>query len=679
MLKSHVSSVQRAMLSKLSFRPAKGLRGREATPLCGAQALSRSIRVARKLDSAVCRSDRIGIYKGLAPRLVHAPAVASSSQQTEEAPVVLRTSDESEQLLRIRHTSSHVLAQAVQNLYPGTQVTIGPWTEHGFYYDFDMQVPITDADLKKIRKEMIRIIKKKLPIWKEEVTREEAEKRIKAIGEPYKLEILESILERNGDAVITVYHTGEKEDKDHWWDLCAGPHVEHLGKINIKGLALETVSGAYWRGDENRQMLQRVYGTAWETSEELQAYKKMKQEAKKRDHRKLGKELDLFSIQENAGGGLVFWHPKGAMVRNQVEEFWRNIHIASGYDLVYSPHIANVDLWKTSGHYDFYGENMFRALNVDEEEYQLRPMNCPFHILMYKNRPHSYREFPLRWAELGTVYRYERSGALHGLFRVRGFTQDDAHIFCLPDQLTSEITRVCQLVEDLLSAFGFSDYEVNLSTKPEKYVGSDDIWEKSENAIKEALAHKGWDYVLDVGGGAFYGPKIDIKIKDAIGRKWQCSTIQVDFNLPERFDMEYVDEENVKQRPIMIHRAILGSVERFMGVLIENYAGMFPLWMAPIQGRIVCVNDSVKDYASSCVDLFKSYGLRVDMAGGESLGKLVRNAEVQKIPLIMVVGNNEVDTKTLSVRSRHQGDLGSMSTEELIENMKQAVVEKSKY
>jgi threonyl-tRNA synthetase len=322
---------------------------------------------------------------------------------------------------------------------------------------------------------------------------------------------------------------------------------------------------------------------------------------------------------------------------------------------------------------------MFKALSVDEEEYQLRPMNCPFHILMYKNKPHSYKEFPLRWAELGTVYRYERSGALHGLFRVRGFTQDDAHIFCLPDQLTSEITRVCQLVEDLLSAFGFTDYEVNLSTKPEKYVGDDDIWEKSEEAIKTALAAKGWDYVLDVGGGAFYGPKIDIKIKDAIGRKWQCSTIQVDFNLPERFDMEYVDEENAKQRPIMIHRAILGSVERFMGVLIENYAGMFPLWMAPVQGRIVCVNDSVKEYAQSCVDLFKAYGLRVDMAGGESLGKLVRNAEVQKIPLIMVVGNNEVDTKTLSVRSRHQGDLGSMAQEELIENMKQAVVEKSKY
>jgi len=389
--------------------------------------------------------------------------------------------------------------------------------------------------------------------------------------------------------------------------------------------------------------------------------------------------LNLFSIQEGAGGGLVFWHPKGSVVRNQIEEHWRNIHIARGYDLVYTPHIADIDLWKTSGHYDFYGENMFQGINIDDKEYQLRPMNCPFHVLMYKNAPHSYREFPLRWGELGTVYRYERSGALHGLFRVRGFTQDDAHIFCLPSQVTDEIKNVLDLVEDLLSAYGFVEYEVNLSTKPEKSVGSNEIWDLAESSLKEALQLKGWDHIVDVGGGAFYGPKIDIKIKDAIGRKWQCSTIQLDFNLPERFDMEYVDEENGRPRPIMIHRAIFGSIERFMGVLIESYAGLFPLWLAPIQARIVIVNDSVREYANSCLEMFKSYGLRVDIAGGESLGKLIRNAEVQKIPLIMVVGNNEVETKTLSLRSRHQGDMGSMTPEKIIEEMKQAVVEKSKY
>lgn len=674
-----MASVRRAVMSRLDFR---------GTGAVGGALSSASTRPGLGLACAVCPLAHRGVYHGLATprRLVHARAAVSSStdqqqqQDAEKVQLVLRTSDESEELLKIRHSSSHILAQAVQNLFPNAQVTIGPWTDMGFYYDFDLEEPFTDADLKKIRKEMIRIIKKRLPMWEEEVSVEEARGRIEENSEPYKLEILESILQRDPSASITIWHTGERGDKDHWWDLCGGPHVENTGKINPKGLALENVSGAYWRGDENKQMLQRVYGTAWETSEELQAYKKMKQEAKKRDHRKLGAQLNLFSIQqEGAGGGLVFWHPKGAMVRNQIEEHWRGVHLASGYDLVYTPHIANIDLWKTSGHLDFYGENMFQGIKIDEDEYQLRPMNCPFHVTMYKNEPHSYRELPLRWAELGTVYRYERSGALHGLFRVRGFTQDDAHIFCLPSQVTDEIEGVLNLTENLLSAYGFTEYEINLSTRPEKYVGSDEIWEMSESALKEALSRKGWDYIVDDGGGAFYGPKIDVKIKDAIGRKWQCSTIQVDFNLPERFDMEYVDEENNRPRPIMIHRAIFGSVERFMGVLIESYAGLFPLWLAPTQARIVCVNDSVNEYAKECLDLFKSYGLRVDMAGGESLGKLVRNAEVQKIPLVFVVGNNEVETRTLSVRSRHQGDLGAMGAEDIARAMNQAVVEKSKY
>ncbi|QDZ17666.1 threonyl-tRNA synthetase [Chloropicon primus] len=671
----------RAVLSRLDA-PGGAVATRRAL---SSSRLGGAALTARK-SCVTCRAADRGVYERLATRrLVHTSAAVSSTQRQSadakpEVEVVLKTSDESETLLKLRHTSSHVLAQAVQKLFPGAQVTIGPWTEMGFYYDFDLEEPFTDSDLKKIRKEMIRIIKKKLPMWEETVSVEEARKRIDSNQEPYKLEILDSILARDPEAVITIWHTGEVGSDDHWWDLCGGPHMESTGHINPKGLALENVSGAYWRGDEKNKMLQRVYGTTWETSAELQAYKKMKQEALKRDHRKLGAQLNLFSIQqEDAGGGLVFWHPKGATVRNQIEEHWRNIHIANGYDLVYTPHIAKIDLWKTSGHFDFYGESMFKGMEVDEDEYQLRPMNCPFHVELYKNSPHSYREFPLRWAELGTVYRYEKSGALHGLFRVRGFTQDDAHIFCLPSQVTDEIQNVLNLVEDVLSAYEFTEYEINLSTRPEKYVGSDDVWELSENALKEALGRKGWDYTEDVGGGAFYGPKIDIKIKDAIGRKWQCSTIQVDFNLPERFDMEYVDENNERPRPIMIHRAIFGSIERFFGVLLESYAGLFPLWLAPVQARIVCVTDGVNEYAAECLELFKSYGLRVDMAGGESLGKLVRNAEVQKIPLVFVIGNSEVEAKTLSVRSRHQGDLGSMKPEDVIKEMKQAVVERSRY
>jgi len=608
-----------------------------------------------------------------------APSTKEKAPTSEDAMPELRTSDESASLLRIRHSSAHIMAMAVQKLYPGAQVTVGPWTDYGFFYDFDLKEPLTDGDLKAIRKEMIRIVKRNLPIWREEVSKEVATERIKEINEPYKLDILDSIVEREPEATITIYHMGDLDDKDHWWDLCAGPHVESTGKINPKAMALESVSGAYWRGDESKQMLQRIYGTAWESVPELKAYERMKREAKKRDHRKLGQNMDLFSIQDSAGGGLVFWHPKGAMVRHLIEDFWRNIHLAQGYDLVYSPHIAKIDLWKTSGHLDFYGENMFQSIGVDEEHYQLRPMNCPFHITMYKDKLHSYREFPIRWAELGTVYRYERSGALHGLFRVRGFTQDDAHIFCLPSQLTSEIKKVLDLVEDLLSAFGFVDYEINLSTRPEQSVGSDQVWEQAEDALEGALRLKGWEFSIDAGGGAFYGPKIDLKIKDAIGRRWQCSTIQVDFNLAERFNLEYVDEANTRQRPILIHRAIFGSVERFFGILIENYAGNFPLWMAPVQARVVVVTDTVLDYASECVESMKRKGLRVDMAGGESLGKLIRNAELEKIPLVLVVGNSEVETNTLAVRSRHQGDLGSMSVEDLSQTMLSAVSEKIKF
>ncbi|XP_024395758.1 threonine--tRNA ligase, chloroplastic/mitochondrial 2 isoform X2 [Physcomitrium patens] len=545
---------------------------------------------------------------------------------------------------------------AVQKLFPDAQVTIGPWIEKGFYYDFDKEEPFTETDLKKIKKEMDRIISRNLPLTREEVAKEEAEKRIKAINEPYKLEILEGIKTEP----ITIYKIGEE-----WWDLCAGPHLERTGQLDKRAIELEFVAGAYWRGDEKKQMLQRIYGTAWESEEQLKAYQVQKEEAKRRDHRRLGQDLNLFSIQEDAGGGLVFWHPKGSMVRHIIEDYWKKMHFANGYELLYTPHIAKLDLWKTSGHYEFYKENMFDQMRIEEELYQIRPMNCPFHIQVYKDSLRSYRELPMRVAELGTVYRYERSGALHGLFRVRGFTQDDGHIFCLPDQIRDEIRGVLDLTEIVLKQFGFTKFEINLSTKPEKAVGSHEIWEKSTTALREALQDKGWEYSIDEGGGAFYGPKIDVKIEDAIGRKWQCSTIQVDFNLPERFNMVYVDTDTSRKQPILIHRAILGSIERFFGILVENYAGDFPLWLAPVQARLLPVTDHEVDYCKNVVAKLREKGIRAEVVFGERLGKLIRNAETQKIPVMAVVGPKEVESATLTVRTRHGGELGTLSLDDL--------------
>jgi len=557
---------------------------------------------------------------------------------------------------------------ATQRLFPDVQVTIGPWIDNGFYYDFDAKEAFSDADLKKIKKEMQKIIRKKLPIVREEVTRDEAKARIEAINEPYKLEILDAIKEEP----ITIYHIGEPGSEESWWDLCAGPHVEKTSDITSNAIDLEKVAGAYWRGDETRPMLQRVYGTAWKSKQQLVQYRELQKEAARRDHRLIGKNLDLFSIQEEAGGGLVFWHPKGAYMRHKIESLWKDIHLRGGYELIYSPHIAQQDLWHTSGHLGFYSESMFNGLEVDKEMYQLKPMNCPFHVLVYKDQKRSYRQLPLRWAELGTVYRYERSGTLQGLFRVRGFTQDDAHIFCLPNQVEDEILGVINLLEDLLSKFGFADYEVNLSTRPEKSVGSDEVWQKSEDAIRSALARKGWDFIVDEGGGAFYGPKIDIKIKDAIGRKWQCSTIQVDFNLPERFDLKYTDSDAAEKRPIMIHRAIFGSVERFFGILTENYAGDFPIWLSAEQMRILPVSEDHVAYAEEVKARIVAAcpQARVTVAGGERLGKLIRTAEVEKVPLMCVVGDSEREAGALNVRSRTQGELGSVSVEDVIQRMK---------
>ena len=582
---------------------------------------------------------------------------AASAESTTEAIQLPRTS-ESPTLLRIRHSMSHVLAMAVQRLFPKAQVTIGPWTETGFYYDFDNPEPFTEADLKAIRKEMVKIIGSRLPLERIEVSREEAERRISQQNEPYKLEILAGLQEP-----ITLYTLGEQ-----WWDLCAGPHVANTSELNPKAFALESVAGAYWRGDENKAQLQRIYGTAWETADQLAEYQRRKQEALRRDHRRLGTDLDLFSIEDEAGAGLVFWHPRGARMRLLIEDFWRQAHFDDGYELLYTPHVADIELWRTSGHLDFYAESMFGPMQVDERQFQLKPMNCPFHVLTYANRLRSYRELPIRWAELGTVYRYERPGVMHGLMRVRGFTQDDAHVFCLPEQIGDEILRVLNLTERILSTFDFRQYEINLSTRPEKSIGDDAVWDLATRGLIEALDRKGWAYKVDEGGGAFYGPKIDLKIEDAIGRLWQCSTIQLDFNLPERFDLDYVAADGSRQRPIMIHRAIFGSLERFFGIMTENYAGDFPFWLAPEQIRLLPVTDEVLAYAESLQHQLSAQGIRATIdRSGERLGKLIRNGEQMKIPVLAVLGAKEAETATVSLRSRRDGDLGSLSVAQLIE------------
>jgi len=562
------------------------------------------------------------------------------------------------------------MAMAVQKLFKGTKVSIGPWIEKGFYYDFDPPEPFQEKDLRKIKKEMDRLILNNIPFSEEVVTREEAERRIHEQDEPYKLEILKRI---KGDE-ITIWHVSKKQDG--WWDLCAGPHVASTGELPKDAIALESLAGAYLFGDENGPMLQRIYGTAWETKEQLAEHQRLQAEAKRRDHRTLGKQLNLFSIQPTAGGGLVFWHPKGATMRNLMETYWKNTHVQGGYELLYTPHMASVDLWKTSGHFDFYKDDMFDQMQVEGDEYQIKPMNCPFHVLVFKDSPRSYRDLPVRWAEMGTVYRYEKSGALAGLFRVRGFTQDDAHIFCLPEQLTSEILGVLDLMETILSQFGFTKYDVMLSTRPEKAIGSDSIWELATSALEGALQQKGWKYDVDEGGGAFYGPKIDVKIRDAIGRSWQCSTIQADFNLPERFGLEYTSSDGSKQQPIMIHRAIFGSLERFFGVLIESTAGDFPFWLAPVQLRLLPVSDDFRPYCEEVIAAAKLAGLRAEIdQGGRSVSKQIKIANQDKVPLYAVVGEKEIGSRSLSLMLRKDGslvDLGALPLATAIDGMRLA-------
>ncbi|MCX5950366.1 MAG: threonine--tRNA ligase [Cyanobacteria bacterium] len=589
-----------------------------------------------------------------------APAHEAGTIATGSVPVamVLPKTSESPELLRIRHSMSHVLAMAVQKLFPRAQVTIGPWTESGFYYDFDAPDPFTEADLKAIKKEMVRIIGKKLPLERLEVNRQDAEDRIRGQNEPYKLEILAGLQDP-----ITLYTLGEE-----WWDLCAGPHVANTSELNPKAFELESVAGAYWRGDEKNAQLQRIYGTAWQTPEQLAEYKRRKEEALRRDHRRIGTDLDLFSIEDEAGAGLVFWHPRGARMRLLIEDYWRAAHFEDGYELLYTPHVADIDLWKTSGHLDFYRESMFGPMEVDGREFQLKPMNCPFHVLTYASRLRSYRELPIRWAELGTVYRYERPGVMHGLMRVRGFTQDDAHVFCLPEQIGDEILRVLNLTERILSTFDFRHYEIHLSTRPESSIGEDAVWDLATQGLIEALDRKGWSYKIDAGGGAFYGPKIDLKIEDAIGRLWQCSTIQLDFNLPERFDLEYVAADGTRRRPIMIHRAIFGSLERFFGIMTENYAGDFPFWLAAEQIRLLPVTDDVRPWAEALQTQLAAAGVRASVdRSGDRLGKLIRTGEQQKIPVLAVIGEREAEAGGASLRSRREGDLGLAPASALIQ------------
>ena len=558
------------------------------------------------------------------------------------------------------HSSAHLMAQAIKRLFPEAKLGIGPPIEDGFYYDIELDRPITPEDFEKIEKEMAKIVEEDYPIIRKVLPREKALEFFKQIHEDLKIELINDLPE---DEVITAYSQGE------FTDLCRGPHLVSTGKIG-KHFKLLSVAGAYWRGDEKNKMLQRVYATSYPKKKMLEEHLHRIEEAKKRDHRKLGKQLDLFSIQESIGNGLILWHPKGARVRRIMEQFWIDEHYNHGYELVYTPHVAKLQLWETSGHTGFYRENMFPPMIMDDVAYQLKPMNCPFHITIYKSHLRSYRDLPIRMAEFGTVYRYERSGVLHGLMRVRGFTQDDAHIFCTPEQLTDEIVNVLNLVIYILQTFGFNEYDVYLSTRPEKYVGTLENWDAATQALQNALEVKGLPYEVDPGEGVFYGPKIDIKIRDVLGRSWQCSTVQVDFNLPERFDMEYIGEDGKPHRPIMVHRALFGSLERFFGILIEHYAGAFPLWLAPVQVVILPIADRHHNYAHRIYQELRRANVRVEVdTRNEKVGFKIREAEVNKIPYMVIVGDKEVENQTLSVRHKGEGDLGSMDVAEFRERL----------
>ena len=564
----------------------------------------------------------------------------------------------------LRHTASHVMAQAVKRLWPEAKLAIGPAIDKGFYYDIDMEHTLTPEDLAKIEKEMSRIVKENLPITKSVMSRQEAIEFFKSKNEDYKVELIEDLSE---DAVISCYAQGD------FVDLCAGPHVASTGKV--KAFKLQSIAGAYWRGDEKNKMLQRIYGTAFEKKEELDAYLHMLEEAAKRDHRKLGKELGLFVIKEE-GPGFPFFLPKGMALRNELENFWREVHHDFEYDEIRTPIILNKHLWETSGHWDHYRENMYTTI-IDDEEYAIKPMNCPGGILVYQNEMHSYRDFPLRYAELGLVHRHELSGALHGLFRVRAFTQDDAHVFMLPSQMQSELMKVIELFDRIYSQFGLK-YHVELSTKPDNAMGDDAIWEAATEALRNAIEAKGIPYVINPGDGAFYGPKLDYHIEDSLGRTWQCGTIQLDMNLPERFQIEYVGEDGQKHRPIMIHRACFGSMERFIGILTEHYAGAFPTWMAPVQVKILPISEKHVEYAKDLAKQMHRDYVRVEVDDrSEKIGYKIRQAQMAKVPYMLVVGDKEVEEGTVNVRKHGGDELGSVPFEEFFNSIKTEIKERN--
>ncbi len=571
--------------------------------------------------------------------------------------------EEGSQLETMRHSAAHIMAEAVQSIFPEAKFGIGPATDDGFYYDFDLPRSLTPEDLVAIEARMKQTIAEDSPFLQEEVDKEAARQLFRS--QPYKLELIDEL----PDEKVTVYRQG------NFTDLCRGPHVTSTGEV--KAFKLLSIAGAYWRGDEQRPMLQRIYGTAFETEDDLAKYLSLLEEAAKRDHRKLGRELDLFSIHEEAGSGLIFWHPKGALIRNVIEEFWRSEHLKRGYDLVYTPHLVKIGLWGQSGHWDFYRESMYPAMEMEGQSYSVKPMNCPEHILMYKTRIRSYREMPMRWAELGTVYRWERSGVLHGLTRVRGFTQDDAHIFCRPDQLQDEVVGVIEFAQFMLQTFGFDEYDVLLSTRPEKYAGTIEVWEQATETLRQALGRLDLAYTVDPGEGVFYGPKVDIVLKDALGRSWQGPTIQVDFNLPERFDINYVGSDGREHRAAMIHRTVLGSMERFLGCLIEHYAGAFPVWLAPVQVVLIPIADRHLEYAQGIKAELDAEGLRAQLDDRRARMNLkIREAQLQKIPYMLMIGDEEVESSTVTVRLRSGENLRAQSLASFKARVKEAIESK---
>jgi len=596
---------------------------------------------------------------------------------------------EEDYLHRLRHSTSHVMAQAVLEKFPEGKVAIGPPIEDGFYYDFDLPRPLTPEDLEEIEARMKEIVAEDHEFVQQELDEEEA--RSMFADQPYKLELIEDILSTGTDeAALPEGADGEPLDEEpklsiyrsgSFVDLCRGPHVENTKEIRANAIKLLSVAGAYWRGDERRPMLQRIYGTAWRTGKELRKYLRWLDEVEKRDHRRLIKDLDLVSFHPEAGPGLAYWHPKGGRIRLIIEDYWRKLHLEGGYDIIFTPHIGRAQLWEMSGHLDFYEDGMYSPMDIEGQDYYIKPMNCPFHIMIYNAKMRSYRELPLRWAELGTVYRYERSGTLHGLLRVRGFTQDDAHIICTPEQIEDEILRVLDFSIMLLSGFGFEEFKFELSVRdpqaPEKYAGADAMWEQAEGSLVKALEARELDYERMEGEAVFYGPKIDIKIKDALNRLWQLTTIQFDFNEPERFDMTYVGEDGKEHRPYMVHRALLGSLERFFGVLVEHYAGAFPAWLSPVQVTLIPIADRHVEYARSVAEQLQAAELRVEVDdSGERMQAKIRNAQMQKVPYMLVIGDREVEAETVNLRTRDGDVPGAMPVEDFVELAREAIEEK---